>query len=76
MTATIIAPNSICTAKPRFIYNTWLASKIDGFSFMLLVTTLLISVFDRRMAKCTRKLTEALHLANAGIPHCRALAHQ
>jgi hypothetical protein len=65
MAAAIIAPNSICTANPRFINNTWLASTIGGFSFMLLVMTLLISVFDQRMAERTRKFTEALHLANA-----------
>jgi NO-binding membrane sensor protein with MHYT domain/two-component sensor histidine kinase len=65
MAATIIAPNSICTVNPQFINNVWLAGTIGGFSFMFLATTLLISVFDERMADRTRKLAETLHLAKA-----------
>src|SRR5680860_477298 len=65
MAAAIIVPGSICTVTPGFINNGWLAGMIGGLSIMFLATTLLVSVFDERIADRARKLAETLHLANA-----------
>ncbi|HVS25834.1 MAG TPA: diguanylate cyclase [Burkholderiales bacterium] len=64
MAAAIIAPNSICTVSPQDINNVWLAGAIGGFTFMFLTTTLLISVFDARLADRSAKLAETLRRAN------------
>ncbi|MGH8744167.1 MAG: PAS domain S-box protein, partial [Burkholderiales bacterium] len=67
MAATIFAPNSISTVGPQDITNFWLAAAIGGFTFMFLITTLLISVFDARLANRSAKLAETLRLANVGL---------
>ena len=64
MAAAIFAPNSICTVSPQDINNAWLAAAIGGFTFMFLATTLLISVFDARLADRSAKLAETLRQAN------------
>ncbi|MBI2508738.1 MAG: diguanylate cyclase, partial [Betaproteobacteria bacterium] len=57
MAAANFAPNSICTVNPQDINNVWLASTIGGFTVIFLATTLMISVFDARLAE--RKKAEA-----------------
>ncbi len=59
--------NSICTVNPQEINNVWLAGTIGGFTFMFLSTTLLISVFDARLADRSAKLAEALRKANVDL---------
>ena len=67
MAAAIFAPNSLCTVDPQEINNVWLAGTIGGFTFMFLITTLLISVFDARLADRSAKLAETLRKANADL---------
>jgi NO-binding membrane sensor protein with MHYT domain/nitrogen-specific signal transduction histidine kinase len=64
MAAAIFAPNSVCTLNPQDINNVWLATSIGGFTFMLLMTTLLISVFDARLTTGAASL-EAADAASA-----------
>src|SRR5258706_7559093 len=67
MAAAHFAPNSICTVDPQEINNVWLAGTIAGFTFMLLLTTLFISVFDARLADRSAKLAETLRKANVDL---------
>jgi diguanylate cyclase (GGDEF)-like protein/PAS domain S-box-containing protein len=67
MAAAHFAPNSICTVDPQDINNVWLAGTIAGFTFMLLLTTLLISVFDARLGDRTAKLAETLRKSNIDL---------
>lgn len=67
MAAAIFTPDSICTVNPQFIDNTWLASMIGGFSVVLLLTTLLISIFTERKVDRHWKQAETLRLANAAL---------
>jgi len=61
MAAAQVATGSICTS-PGQVDNTWLGITIAAFAFLLLATTLLISVFDahlaQRSARHTRKLLQ------------------
>ena len=64
MAAAIFAPGSVCTVSPQAIDNVWLAAAVGGFTFMFLATTLVISVFDARLADRSAKLAENLRRAN------------
>jgi diguanylate cyclase (GGDEF)-like protein/PAS domain S-box-containing protein len=48
MAAAIFQPDSVCSVSPQDINNVWLAGAIGGITFMLLATTLLVSLFDAR----------------------------
>ncbi len=67
MAAAIFAPNSLCTVDPQKINNVWLAGTIGGFTFLFLITTLLISVFDARLADHSAKLAAIIKNANDAI---------
>ena len=67
MAAANFAPNSVCTVSPQEINNVWMAAAIGGFTFMFLITTLLISVFDARLADRSAKLAETLRKTNVDL---------
>jgi two-component system sensor histidine kinase/response regulator len=64
MAAVILAPYSICIAAPNGIDPTWLAVLVGVGSFMLLSMTLLVSVFDARLAEQNHKAVTQLKTAN------------
>jgi len=67
MAAANFAPDSVCTVIPQNINNDWLAATIGGFAFMFLVTTLLISVFDARLADSSAMHAKRLRQANLDL---------
>lgn len=67
MAAAIFAPGTICTAPSDQVDNVWLALVIGGCSVLFLATTMLISVFDARLAR-------HLGLANKKLEEARAAA--
>ncbi len=64
MAAVILAPGSICVAAPNGINPTWLAILVGGGAFMVLSLTLLVSVFDARLAEQNQKMVTQLKGAN------------
>ena len=64
MTAVILAPNAICISTPDGIDPTWLAILVGAGSFMILSLTLLVSVFDVRLAEQNDKMVKQLKKAN------------
>jgi signal transduction histidine kinase/DNA-binding response OmpR family regulator len=56
MAAIILAPFSICIVTPNGVDPTWLAVVVGAGSFMLLSLTLLVSVFDARLAEQNHKM--------------------
>jgi two-component system, sensor histidine kinase and response regulator len=64
MAAVILAPNSICIAAPNGIDPTWLAILVGAGSFMILSLTLLVSVFDARLAEQNDWMVGQLKAAN------------
>jgi two-component system sensor histidine kinase/response regulator len=64
MAAVILAPNSVCIATPHDIDPTWLAILVGISSFMILSLTLLVSVFDARLAEQNGRMVERLKKAN------------
>jgi diguanylate cyclase len=67
MAAANFAPNTVCSVNPQDINNVWLAAAIAGFSFILLATTLLISVFDAHLANHAAKHAENLGRLNVDL---------
>ena len=65
MAAAIFAPDSYSLTSPQNINNVWFADIIGGFTFLCLATTLLISVFDVKLAE--RKQAEAVRARLAAI---------
>jgi diguanylate cyclase (GGDEF)-like protein len=65
MAAAIFAPNTICSVSPQDINNVWLGGAIGGFTFMLLATTLLVSVFDAHLAN--RSARHAVKLGQLNV---------
>ena len=49
------------------LHNAWLAAAIGAFTFLLLATTLIVSVIDARLADRTAKLAQELSVANADL---------
>lgn len=68
MAAAIFAPNTYCLGDPSTINHRWLALTVGFCTFLFLATTLLVSVFDARLAernatlKATRLENEDLEL--------------
>lgn len=60
MAAIILAPFSVCIATPNGIDPTWLAVVVGAGSFMLLSLTLLVSVFDAKLAEQNHKMVAQL----------------
>ncbi|MBF8293290.1 MAG: putative signaling protein [Steroidobacteraceae bacterium] len=67
MAAANFAPDSVCTVSPQNINNAWLAASIGGFAFMFLATTLLVSVFDARLADRSARHAERLRQVNLDL---------
>ena len=58
MAAAVFAPNTICLGDPDTIDNRWLATTVGFCTFLFLATTLLVSMFDTRMAVRRAKLEQ------------------
>jgi diguanylate cyclase (GGDEF)-like protein len=67
MAAANFAPDTICSVNPQDINNVWLGSAIGGFTFMLLATTLLVSVFDAHLANRSARHAENLRRLNVDL---------
>jgi diguanylate cyclase (GGDEF)-like protein len=67
MAAAIFAPGSVCTVNPQEINNVWLAAAIGGCAFIVLATTLLVSIFDARLADRSALHAQKLEQMNADL---------
>ena len=78
MAAANFSPNTICLSGSS-VNNAWLATLIAVISFSILSLTLLLSVFDARVAVRTGKLQASLDQAEVSLDHAkeqlRHLAH-
>ena len=68
MAAAQFAPDTVCLAGP-FVDNSWMAGTIALITFMVLSTTLVLSVFDARMASNAALMAKSLQKANAELKH-------
>ena len=68
MAAAHFAPGSICLNGP-LVDNSWMAGTIAAITFLILCVTLMLSVFDARMASKTALLAASLQRANAELRH-------
>lgn len=57
MAAAQFAPDTICYGGPEALRSGWLAIAVGFCTFLFLATTLLISIFDARLAERTAKLS-------------------
>lgn len=64
MAAANFAPGSVCLGSPSQVDNQWLAATIAGCTLLFLSATMLISVFDARLASGTAKLARSLLSTN------------
>ena len=67
MAAADFAPDSVCMVSVQNIDPVWLAGTIGAFTVMLLATTLLISVFDARLADRSAKHADHLQQVNVSL---------
>ncbi len=65
MAAANFAGDSICLGNPKDISQVWLAAIIAACAGLCLLITMLVSVFDSRMASNIAKFAESLTAANA-----------
>ncbi len=56
MAASRFAPDTICYGSPEALHNGWLATTVGLCTFLFLATTLVVSIFDARLAERTAKL--------------------
>jgi diguanylate cyclase (GGDEF)-like protein len=63
MAAARFAPDAICLTGP-VVDNSWMAGTIAGFTFMILCATLVVSLYDARMASKTARMAASLKDAN------------
>jgi diguanylate cyclase (GGDEF)-like protein len=68
MAAAGFAADSICTTG-AVVDNSWMAATIVFITFLILCETLLLSVFDSRMASKTAHMAASLQEANAELQH-------
>ena len=64
MAAANFSPDTVCLGNPTQVSNLWMATALGGFTLLFLAATMLISVFDSRLASSTAKLAESLRFAN------------
>ena len=79
MAAANFASNSICYGNPNQIGNLWMAATIAVCTLLFLAATMLISVFDARLASSTAELARSLLTTNAKLldeVHERSRAEQ
>jgi two-component system sensor histidine kinase ChiS len=67
MAAANFAPNSICLGNPSQLGNLWMAASIAGCTLLFLAATMLISIFDARLASSTAQLARSLAATNAQL---------
>jgi diguanylate cyclase (GGDEF)-like protein len=68
MAAAQFAPNTICLSGP-IVDNSWMAFTIVAFTIGILTATLLLSLYDSRMASASMRLAQSLQKANAELQH-------
>jgi diguanylate cyclase (GGDEF)-like protein len=68
MAAAQFAPDTICLSG-AFVDNSWMAFTIVAFTISILTATLLLSLYDSRMASASMRLAESLQKANAELQH-------
>jgi PAS domain S-box-containing protein len=69
MAAAQFAPNAVCISSgPRLDAN-WLAITIAMFTFLILGSTLLLSVIDAQLQSTIARSAEALRVANEALEH-------
>jgi two-component system sensor histidine kinase/response regulator len=67
MAAARFAMNSVCLGDPQQISNLWMALAIGGCTVLFLAATMMISVFDSRLASRTTQLAESLRASAAEL---------
>ena len=67
MAAAYFAPGSVCLGNPQQIGSLWMALTIAGFTLLFLIATMLISVFDARLASSTAQLARSLQASNTSL---------
>jgi diguanylate cyclase (GGDEF)-like protein len=68
MAAARFAPDTICLTGST-VDNSWMAGSIAVVTFLILSTTLVLSVLDARMASRTSRMAASLQKANAELKH-------
>jgi diguanylate cyclase len=68
MAAARFAPDAVCLSGP-VADNSWMAFTIVAFTIGILCATLLLSLYDSRMASASMRLAESLQKANAELQH-------
>lgn len=74
MAAARFAPDSICLGNPSQVGNFWMALTIAGCTLLFLAATMLISVFDARLASSTARLAQSLQASNAELLRLKVAA--
>src|SRR6185437_16067275 len=64
MAAANFAVNAVCISTGPRLDATWLATTISAFSFLILGSTLLLSVIDAQLQSAIARSAEALRIAN------------
>jgi signal transduction histidine kinase/CheY-like chemotaxis protein len=64
MAAANFAPNAVCISSGPRLDATWLAITISAFTFLLLGSTLLLSVIDGQLQSAIARSAETLRIAN------------
>jgi PAS domain-containing protein len=64
MAAAHFAPNAVCISSGPRLDATWLAITISTFTFLILGSTLLLSVIDAQLQSTIARSAEALRIAN------------
>lgn len=64
MAAANFAPDSVCLGNPQQVGNLWMAATIAACTLLFLAATMLISVFDARLASSTAVLARSLTATN------------
>ena len=64
MAAAHFAPNAVCISSGPRLDATWLAIAISTFTFLILGSTLLLSVIDAQLQSTIARSAEALRIAN------------
>jgi diguanylate cyclase (GGDEF)-like protein len=68
MAAARFAPDTICLSG-TVVDNSWMAFTIVAFTIAILCATLLLSLYDSRMASASMRLAKSLQKANAELQH-------
>jgi PAS domain S-box-containing protein len=67
MAAAHFAPNAVCISSGPRLDATWLAISISMFTFLILGSTLLLSVVDAQLQSTIARSAEALRIANEDL---------